>query len=439
MSFFPSLCHRYSFCHWASLTLILVLIAAPAWSAATPTSLSISYDDALRLAVERAPSLQARRSQTTAAQEEAVRAAALPDPKLTLGLASYPVTGGDAFDLRADDMTMKQIGVMQEFPARAKRQARQAVADRTVEQAQALSTAERQAVRQAVAQAWIVAWAAQREVAALQVLREPTVVAVRSAKARLAGGTGTAVDAMATQNAALELENRIDAAEASLEGARAGLARWLGEDPATLEIAGAPPELMTLPVDATALLGSIDRLAPLLPWRSREAVAEAEVSSAIAEKRPDWSLGVTYGQRDRSPEGLSRSDMLMVEFAIDLPLFTRNRQDRGIAARRAELDAVAAEREDARRVQAEAVRKTLAEWEGLKRQVARNETEALPLAQDRAKAALAAYAAGAELQPWLEARRDEIELHIEHARHLGELGRARAALAYLLPEEETSP
>jgi outer membrane protein TolC len=383
--------------------------------------------------------LQARQSQIAASQEEALRAAALPDPRLTLGVASLPVTGADAFDASADFMTMKQIGVMQDFPARVKRQARQAVADRTIEQAQALSEAERLAVRQAVAQAWIALWAAQREVAALQALREPTDVAVRAAKARLAGGTGSAVDAMATQNAVLELENRIDAAEASLEAARAGLARWLGETQADLRIEGAPPDLMVLPISPTTMFASIDRQAPLLPWRSREAVAEAQVDAAIAEKRPDWSVGVTYGQRDRAPDGMPRSDMLMVEFAIDLPLFTRNRQDRGVAARRAELDAVAAEREDARRAQAERVRMTLAEWDGLKRQVVRKETESLPLARDRAKTALAAYAAGGDLQPWLEARRDEIELHVMHARHLGDLGRAWAALAYLLPEEEPSP
>lgn len=433
--FFPL--HRWcSSRRWPAVWMLaLGLALVPGWSAAT----DLSFDDALRISAERAPMLQARQSQVTAGREEAVRAAALPDPKLMLGVANLPVTGADAFDVSADFMTMKQIGVMQEFPARAKRQARQTVADRTVEQAQALSTAERLAVRQAVAQAWIALWAAQREVAALQAMREPTGVAVRSAKARLAGGTGSAVDAMATQSAALELENRVDAAEASLEAARAGLARWLGAEPTGVRIEGAPPELTALPVAPAALLASTDRQAPLLPWRSREAIAEAQVEAAIAEKRPDWSVGVSYGQRDRAPDGMPRSDMLMVEFAIDLPLFTRNRQDRGVAARRAELDAVAAEREDARRVQAERVRKTLAEWEGLKRQVARKESESLPLAHDRAKTALAAYAAGADLQPWLEARRDEIELHIEHARHLSDLGRAWAALAYLLPEEETSP
>ena len=61
------------------------------------------------------------------------------------------------------------------------------------------------------------------------------------------------------------------------------------------------------------------------------------------------------------------------------------------------------------------------------------------MARDRARTALAAYGAGADLQPWLEARRDEIELHLENARLLGEQGRAWAALAYLLPHEENTP
>ena len=95
---------------------------------------------------------------------------------------------------------------------------------------------------------------------------------------------------------------------------------------------------------------------------------------------------------------------------MDLPLFTANRQDRGVAARRAELDAVAASHEEARRIQTEAVHHALAEWDGLKRQVARAENELLPLARDRTRTAIASYAAGGALQPWLDAWRDELEL-----------------------------
>ena len=39
------------------------------------------------------------------------------------------------------------------------------------------------------------------------------------------------------------------------------------------------------------------------------------------------------------------------------------------------------------------------------------------------------------LQPWLDARRDELAVHLAHATHLGELGHAWAALAFLLPED----
>jgi len=48
--------------------------------------------------------------------------------------------------------------------------------------------------------------------------------------------------------------------------------------------------------------------------------------------------------------------------------------------------------------------------------------------------ALAAYRAGGALQPWLDARAAELEVHQSHAEHLGDLARAWAALAFLLPE-----
>ena len=432
MSFSISLHRRHRTCRRTLWAIVCTLVIMPPWSYAA----GVSFDDAQRLAIERAPMLKVRQSQVIATHEKAARAAALPDPRLTLGLANWPVTGNDAFDLQADDMTMKQIGVMQAFPAHAKRQALQKVAERGIEQAQALSMAEQLAVRRRTAEAWIDLWAAQREVAALHLLREPATVAVRTARARLAGGVGTPADALASQAAALELDNRIDSAQAMLEVARAALARWLDVEPAEVEAEGAPPDLMELPVAAATLLSSIDQQGALLPWRAREALAEAQVDAAIAGKRPDWSLGMTYGRREHTPAGVPLSDMLMIEFAIDLPLFPRNRQDRDVAARRAERDAVVAERDEAERVQTEAVRRALAQWQGLQRQVTRMESASLPLARDRASTALALYAGGGELQPWLEARRAEIELHVEHARHLGELARTWAALAYLLPEEE---
>src|SRR3546814_11552461 len=130
--------------------------------------------------------------------------------------------------------------------------------------------------------------------------------------------------------------------------------------------------------------------------------------------------------------------MFMLEVGIELPLFTANRQDRGIAARRAEYEAALATREDARREQAARIRTDIAQWEALKRQVERDRDARLPLATDRSATALAAYRAGAPIRPWLEARRDPPDPLIEHTQRLAAPGRnwaARASLPHERPPE----
>ncbi|MFP7721386.1 TolC family protein [Lysobacter sp. A3-1-A15] len=394
----------------------------------------LSFEEAVALAGRSAPVLDARSSDVTAAQAEATRAAALPDPQLIVGIENLPVSGSGAFRPDGNDMTMKKIGLMQEFPARAKRQARQLIADRQVDRAQALGEIERLEVQEQAAQAWLAAWAAQRELDSYAALRAQAALAINVAKARLSGGTGSAIDAMAAQAAALEIENRIDGSQARLQAARASLARWLGTSPGHLPAFGAAPILTELPFPEAVLLSTIDRQRELLDWRYREAIAEAEIGLAAADKRPDWSIATAYAQRDGS-----RADMIMVELRIGLPLFAGNRQDRAVAARRAELASLVAEREEARRAQKEAIERALAEWRGLKQQVVRKEREILPLAQDRSETAVAAFGGGGSLQPWLDARRDELESHVQHARHLAELGRVWAALAFLMPREESAP
>ena len=210
--------------------------------------------------------------------------------------------------------------------------------------------------------------------------------------------------------------------------AQAGLARWLDEP--AVEVSKDIPDFTVLPASETQLLGNIERLGPLLTANAKVESSAAQVDVARAEKRLDWSVGASYGQRSGG-----RDDMLMLEVGIGLPLFTRNRQDRGVAAREADYQAMLATREDLRRQETARIRADVARGEGLKRQVALLEQGLLPLARDRSATALAAYRAGGELQPWLDARRDELAIHLSHAEHLGELGRAWAALAFLLPTE----
>jgi outer membrane protein TolC len=404
-------------CLWLALVCPPIALASPA---------ELTLEQALRIAVARAPLIDASRAGVTAARQEAARAGALPDPMLTVGIANLPVTGADAFDPNADFMTMKKIGLRQEIPSRAKRESRASLAQREVDEARAAAGATRLAVRRATADAWIQLWAAQRELAALQALRSQAELAAQLAKARVSGGGASVVDALAAEAARLELDNRVEAARAERSAAQAALARWLGE---SADVAASDsPDFDALPHSQAELLDAIDRLGPLLPVVAGVETAASAIDVARAEKHPDWSVAASYGQRSGG------SDMLMFEVGIGLPLFTRTRQDRGIAAREAEYRAALAMREDLRRQEAARIRAGVARWEGLKRQIALHEDALLPLAHDRSTTALAAYRAGGPLQPWLDARRDELAVHLSHVTHLRELGLAWAALAFLLPE-----
>jgi outer membrane protein TolC len=393
---------------------------------ASPATLTLR--EAIRIALARAPLIEADQAGVLAAREEAARAGALPDPMLTVGIDNLPVTGADAFDPNADFMTMKKIGLRQEIPSGAKREARRSLAAREVDQARAREQATQLAVRRSTADAWIDLWAAGNELAALEALRTQAGLAVELAKARVAGGGASVGDALATQAAALELDNTIEAARATQAAAQAGLARWVGDVPA--DVGREAPSFDALPHDQAQLLATIDRIGPLLASATEVETAARAIDVARAERRPDWTMGAAYGQRSGG-----RDDMLMIEVGIGLPWFTRNRQDRGIAAREADYQAAVATREDLRQQAAAEIRVGVARWAGLKRQVALHEDALLPLAHDRSTTALAAYRAGGPLQPWLDARRDELAVHLAHATHLGELGHAWAALAFLLPED----
>lgn len=407
----------------AGLAMLALIPALPVVAADN----ALSLDQAVDRAVERAPMLLARNASHVAASEELVRADALPDPKLTFGVQNFPIGGPDAFTVTEDGMTMRRIGISQSLPSRTKRNARREMAQALLAQADAQALTTALDVKRATAKAWVQLWAAQKERDLLQELRDQAGLAVRATRARLSGGSGSASDALAARGTDLELQNRIDDVDARIDQARAGLQRWLGEMPTGPT--ASPPDFAQAPVPEAQLLANLDRQGPLLSWDAQEASANAALALARAEKRPDWNVGAGFARR-----GAGASNVVWLEIGVGLPLFPSNRQDRGISARSADLEAIRATREDARRMQAEAVRKAFARWEGLGRQVARSRDTLLPLSSDRSRIALAAYSGGASLQDWLDARRDEIDARLDYADVLAAWGQAWAELAYLLPD-----
>eukprot|EP01035_Chromulina_nebulosa_P014028 gene14028-18570_t len=129
------------------------------------------------------------RLQVDAASSTRKLAGTLPDPKLSVGIENFPISGMDRFSLTRESMTMQRLALMQEVPNRAKRDARVAGAEAKVERERAALGLQRLQIRQELSQAWIMAQAVeQRDLVLADLLRENQRLQ-DGLPARIAGGT----------------------------------------------------------------------------------------------------------------------------------------------------------------------------------------------------------------------------------------------------------
>lgn len=127
-----------------------VFSAASAWAQAP-----LTLTEAQRRAVERSRQLVAQDSAITASREMAVAAGQLPDPVATLGVNNLPINGPDAWSLTRDFMTMRSVGVMEEFTRAEKREARAERFEREAEKSLAERVASVAAIQRDTALAWL--------------------------------------------------------------------------------------------------------------------------------------------------------------------------------------------------------------------------------------------------------------------------------------------
>jgi outer membrane protein, heavy metal efflux system len=403
--------------------LVFMLLACPfvANGAGPPLTLEAAVD----LALNRAPQIAARQAATESAQSLTVSAGRLPDPQIILGIDNLPVEGPDAYSTTTDFMTMRQIGLMQSFPARAQRRSEGTVASAEV----TLATSELQATRYEVARSASVSWvryaATHDSLQRLRTLEVDLELGARAATAALRSGRTNTAEALAADAGVTELKSRILQLQGDLRRERSELARWIGA-----EAIGPPaqiPSMDELPAQVESLRASVLEHVSLRPLDAQIAVSQAKLELAKAARRPGWSAEFMYGKR-----GPDFEDMASLKFNIDLPFFRRNRQNPVIAARGADVRRAQAEREAELQLHQAEFEQMLATWDTTGEQLKFIDEERLPLARARSSAALAAYRASqGDVGAALDAFQAETDLLLERANLQVERSLAWSYLRYL--------
>ena len=361
----------------------------------------LDFDAAVRAAVRRAPTLQARAASVQGSKALQTSAAELPDPKLSVGIDSLPINGPDRGSLTRDNFTQRQIGWTQDMPNRAKRSARSDAALARTERDQALLQMEQLTVRREAGLAWLAAYFADKRLQLFEQLITQQSLLQDTATAQLAAGKIAPADVTAIKLEVLALGDRRDELLRETHHAHAMLRRWTGEAPAA-ELSGEAPRLA---VDRAYLESNLERSPEISALTPTRAMADADLREAEAAKSGDWSWSLRYGKR-----GPAYSDFVSAQLTFDLPLSTGKRQQPQVEAKQKELIRIDGERDEVIRRQRQDLETQLSELDELGSKLNRLTQQTLNLTAQKTALTLAAYESGRDkLASVLEARKQQTE------------------------------
>jgi cobalt-zinc-cadmium efflux system outer membrane protein len=397
--------------------------ASPSSEIAVDTELPLTMEEAARLATVDQPLLTGREAKIQAEEQQAIAAAQLPDPQLSGGLKDLPINTSEAYSVSRDNFTEFTIGVSQEFPRAAKRRLQGARKQLDAEADRAALDNEQRIVRRDASLAWLDLYEAERGLKLTQGLADEAALQVQSLEKAYSNGKASQADWLAAKvDAGLAADKAHEWLHHVLR-MRAGLTRWIG-DAAQRPIAESlptPGSLTPLPglmvgADHHPVIGNLDK--------QIEASA-TDIALARQSYKSDYSVEVYYAYRR------DFSDFVGIQFKVGLPYFTKDRQDRGLAAALQQSRASEDRKRDVLRELHAEVSQDYVDRRHFEERVADFDASIIPDAKARVEAARRAYQAGrGSFDAVLLARRSLLDVQLQRLALVVESVRAQVRLDY---------
>jgi outer membrane protein, heavy metal efflux system len=397
--------------------------ARPPAAIAAEADTPLTMEEAARLSLIDQPLLTGRVAKIQAEEQQAVAAAQLPDPRLSGGLKELPIDTPEAFSVRRDNFTEFTIGLSQEFPRAAKRRLQGARKQLDADADRAALNNEQRMVRRDASLAWLDVYEAEQALKLTRRLADEAALQVRSLEKDYSNAKASQADWFAAKvDAGLVEDKAHDWLHHALR-MREGLARWIGDD-ARRPLAEAltmPGFLSPLP----SLIASSDHH-PVIGSLDKQIEASAtDVALARQSYKPDYSIEVYYAYRR------DFADFVGVQFTVGLPYFTKDRQDRGLAAALQQSRAGEDRKRDLLRELHTQISQDYVDRRHFQERAADFDASIVPDASRRVEAARSAYQSGrGSFDAVLRARRSLLDVRLQRLALAVESARAQVRLDY---------
>jgi len=289
---------------------------------------ALTLEEAIELAVQSDDWLLISEQEENAYLEEAIAANELPDPKVMVGLANLPI---DSFAFDQEPMTQFRLGINQSFPRGA---TRELLSKKIGLQSQVnpIHRENRVAnVKLEVTGLWLDAYMAAQSISLIENDRDlfEQLVDITSARYTSAAGLSRQQDLIRAELELVRLDERLTALRQRQNSNKQKLAEWLPYEIVSLPFNTDLPDLQPSETGLTSLNQAAEffRDHPIIRANEKQIeIARTQVEITRQSFKPSFSVGASYGYRDRSPQGIDRDDFVSFDLNFDLPIFTKNRQ-----------------------------------------------------------------------------------------------------------------
>ena len=413
---------------------LLLATFAPMAFAASFGQARAAVDELIAEALQHSPEIGAARRERDAAEQRIKPAGALEDPMLEAGVINVP-TG--SWSLRREDMTMKMLGLSQRLPFPGKRALREAVAARDAEIA---SYGYQETVNRVVRDVRVAHADLTLATESIRLISQNKSVLeqfLRIAQSRYAVGQAAQADVLKAQTQLSKMVDELLRMERERTSAAYELYRALGRQGPLPPWRIEPLALEENDLNEQALIHAAETERPQL--RALEvAVAKAgkSIELAKADYYPDFDVRLSYGQRDRMPDGPRRDDMVSLTVGINLPIWGATKRGPKVA----EALAMSGQADEMYQAQRNETLMKLRQQIAAARQGVSSarlyQTTVIPQARVTVEAAIAAYKVGrVDLLTLLDSQMAAFTYEIELAQVLTARTKALAEIDLLVGKE----
>lgn len=369
----------------------------------------LTLNEAITAAIKQDPWLKGSQYRENAIMANSMAASTLPDPVVSIGLASLPT---DGFAFNQEPMTQLKAGVSQMFGRGDSLDIRQKQLQELAQQHPIMRKDRMAKTKLAVSVKWLEIFRAQQTIALIEQDRALFQQLGEIAQASYSSAVGKVrqQDIVRAHLELTRLDDRLTKLNSQKEQAMAELLEWLSDESSwsassshymqVIHLPSKAPTVTPLYISAQNALDRRDMqtLANLLNSHPYVLAIEQKIEAsktgidlAKQQYKPQWGVNASYAYRADDQLDRSRADFISVGVSFDVPLFTNNKQDQEVSAAISQTEAIKTEKRLALRSLLSQLQSAYAAHLRLLQREALYTSDILVQMSDLAEASLTAY------------------------------------------------